>query len=684
MIFCPNCGTANRDGSKFCNECGQRLAGDERVRCSLCGADNRPGSQFCTQCGARLTPLAMAPEEEALEAGEEPAPPPLPPAGEDWLSRLRESVSIEDILAEEPATPPEEREGEPRVEAEEWLSQLRAQVEEGAPALEETFLLSGDLSTPPPLEEIAPAEEAPEEPAMPEWLTALREGGEALPPTASLPPETGTLLSRLIEAGEEVEGKAEPEPPAWLAGGIPEEIIPAEEGMPAESERPEPEEGPLPDWLRELGPPPEEEEIITPSGAVPAMGAGPFEEKELPDWIREVGISAGAPSKEKEEETAAPPQGEIPEWIMALRPHEAEPTPGPAPAAIAGDAYSEGILAGLQGLLSIQPPMARPPEGEDVGSLLESVPSADRAAEVFREVLSAKPAPHGAPAAKRRGFALGRLLSALILLAAIALPMITGVRWFTQVHEVPAPTLAAFEALDAIQAGDIVVVAFDFDPSTAGEMRPLAESMLRHILRRQGRIVAVSTMPTGPALAEGILEGVASEQGVSEYGSAYVNLGYLPGREAGIRQFLLAPFSAQYREFVTGTPADALPLLQGASQFSDTAMVLLLSASAQDARWWMEQVSGLPSHPPMVAGVSAAAEPYLMPYFQGPGNMLQGIVAGLAGAADYGAFVGGSPVPGLELEALYWAILVAAFVILAAVLVSLLKRAGPRQTAEGK
>jgi hypothetical protein len=25
MIYCPKCGTANRDGSKFCNECGGRL-----------------------------------------------------------------------------------------------------------------------------------------------------------------------------------------------------------------------------------------------------------------------------------------------------------------------------------------------------------------------------------------------------------------------------------------------------------------------------------------------------------------------------------------------------------------------------------------------------------------------------------------------------------------------------------
>ena len=27
MIYCGNCGLGNRDGSRFCNECGQRLPG---------------------------------------------------------------------------------------------------------------------------------------------------------------------------------------------------------------------------------------------------------------------------------------------------------------------------------------------------------------------------------------------------------------------------------------------------------------------------------------------------------------------------------------------------------------------------------------------------------------------------------------------------------------------------------
>jgi class 3 adenylate cyclase/tetratricopeptide (TPR) repeat protein len=52
MINCPNCGTENRDGSKFCNECGSRLD----LQCADCGKVNPPRSKFCSECGGRLRP----------------------------------------------------------------------------------------------------------------------------------------------------------------------------------------------------------------------------------------------------------------------------------------------------------------------------------------------------------------------------------------------------------------------------------------------------------------------------------------------------------------------------------------------------------------------------------------------------------------------------------------------------
>jgi class 3 adenylate cyclase/tetratricopeptide (TPR) repeat protein len=52
-MICGSCGTANREGRKFCSECAAPLA----VACPACGAANEPGEKFCGECAA---PLASA------------------------------------------------------------------------------------------------------------------------------------------------------------------------------------------------------------------------------------------------------------------------------------------------------------------------------------------------------------------------------------------------------------------------------------------------------------------------------------------------------------------------------------------------------------------------------------------------------------------------------------------------
>src|SRR3954449_5030516 len=63
---CPQCQFANRDGIRFCEECGAKL----EQACPACGASVPPGRKFCGECGERLSaaaPLAMpaAPAPEA-------------------------------------------------------------------------------------------------------------------------------------------------------------------------------------------------------------------------------------------------------------------------------------------------------------------------------------------------------------------------------------------------------------------------------------------------------------------------------------------------------------------------------------------------------------------------------------------------------------------------------------------
>jgi class 3 adenylate cyclase/tetratricopeptide (TPR) repeat protein len=66
-MTCRNCGAENREGRKFCAECGFALA----VACPSCGAANEPGEKFCGECGSALsaevpaqTQVAAAPAAE--------------------------------------------------------------------------------------------------------------------------------------------------------------------------------------------------------------------------------------------------------------------------------------------------------------------------------------------------------------------------------------------------------------------------------------------------------------------------------------------------------------------------------------------------------------------------------------------------------------------------------------------
>jgi len=49
-LFCPYCGSINREEAKFCLRCGRRL----RTLCNVCGHSNGIDVSFCLQCGTRL------------------------------------------------------------------------------------------------------------------------------------------------------------------------------------------------------------------------------------------------------------------------------------------------------------------------------------------------------------------------------------------------------------------------------------------------------------------------------------------------------------------------------------------------------------------------------------------------------------------------------------------------------
>jgi hypothetical protein len=50
-LRCPECGTENPEGVKFCGECGAKMGSSA---CSNCGTVNPPNTRFCGECGNKL------------------------------------------------------------------------------------------------------------------------------------------------------------------------------------------------------------------------------------------------------------------------------------------------------------------------------------------------------------------------------------------------------------------------------------------------------------------------------------------------------------------------------------------------------------------------------------------------------------------------------------------------------
>ncbi len=55
MTACASCGTAMREGARFCPSCGAPAG---PARCTVCAAELRPGARFCGKCGQAVGAVA--------------------------------------------------------------------------------------------------------------------------------------------------------------------------------------------------------------------------------------------------------------------------------------------------------------------------------------------------------------------------------------------------------------------------------------------------------------------------------------------------------------------------------------------------------------------------------------------------------------------------------------------------
>lgn len=248
---------------------------------------------------------------------------------------------------------------------------------------------------------------------------------------------------------------------------------------------------------------------------------------------------------------------------------------------------------------------------------------------------------------------LDRFLVTLALIASVLLPFFTDV---ASVFQVPRPeTLSAtdqarfdafFNAVESVQGGTPVLVAFDYAPSATGELDELAKSLLRDVLRRGGRPVIVSTNPSSALHAYGLISDLANDVAfLTSLGRAepfaarrdYWVIGYLSGGIGGVRALANALYADTFEQrviFDQDTEGQPTGLSAADIQALRNLPTFLLAGANEDVRAWVEQYQ-TPQNAPqgeslrMVLMVSAAASTVAQSYTASQPNRILSILIGL-------------------------------------------------------
>ncbi len=190
-----------------------------------------------------------------------------------------------------------------------------------------------------------------------------------------------------------------------------------------------------------------------------------------------------------------------------------------------------------------------------------------------------------------------------------------------------------FDLMEALPAGSRVLMPFDYGPSTAPEVDPMARAMTRHALTKDHRVYIMALWPEGQAQAMQVIEDVIQgEFPGKEEGVDWVHLGYKAGNQ-GLINLMLLDLRKMYTTDAAGRAIDAIPAMEGVHSLKDFAFIANFSAGFPGSKEWV-QFAGDPGEIPVASGTTAVQAPLLYPYYP---NQLVGLLGGLKGAAEYEA-----------------------------------------------
>jgi hypothetical protein len=252
----------------------------------------------------------------------------------------------------------------------------------------------------------------------------------------------------------------------------------------------------------------------------------------------------------------------------------------------------------------------------------------------------------------------------LLMLLAVMIPIyVTGKTKETFPEKPTKLAKNVYTAIQALEPGDRVMFAFDYDPGSEGELGPMATSMTFHAasmskrFREAGKaplkLYFMALWPLGQQMIDDAITNIiTADFPEMAYGEDYINLGFKAGNE-GVIKVIVTDIRQLYTTDARGEAIDSFPIMEGVHDLRQMDLICNVSAGYPGTKEWVQYaVTPFPHEITLVGGCTGVQAPLLYPYIP---QQMPGLLAAIKGASEYEALVmseyGGPDPPGKYMEA---------------------------------
>ncbi|MBD3258051.1 hypothetical protein GF377_06425 [candidate division GN15 bacterium] len=213
---------------------------------------------------------------------------------------------------------------------------------------------------------------------------------------------------------------------------------------------------------------------------------------------------------------------------------------------------------------------------------------------------------------------------------AVSLPFFMSI---SQPIRISPEVQTLYDGIEALPNGSKVLISFDYDPPSAPELQPMAETFVRYCFDKNLKMVIMGLWPQGPQQANMAVDAVLEHPEYSDkkYGVDWVNLGFQTGNEFVIQR-MGSDFSSMFPTDYAGRTYSDIPLVRNVKNFENIDYVFNLSAGYPGTIEWV-QVAVDRYGVKLGAGNTAVQAPQCYPYLRS--GQLIGILGGMNGAAEF-------------------------------------------------